>query len=216
MSDVTEHLAGTDGLIDVHAPREVLERRDLWTGHIMGLREDLVRLGEGLPDVRREYTTHSGAVAVVVMRGGHGAEEILLERQYRHPVGAQLWEIPAGLLDMEGESPLEAARRELAEEVDLEADRWDVLVDCFTSPGNSQESVRIFLARDVRPTGVSFPREAEEAELVLEWVALDEAVAGVLSGRFHNPSTVMGVLAAAAARARGWVGLRPADAHWLR
>ena len=73
-------------------------------------------------------------IAVVVLRGESEGEEILLERQYRHPVKAELWEIPAGLLDIPGEDPRIAAERELAEEADLVADRWDVLVDYFTSP----------------------------------------------------------------------------------
>ena len=84
---------------------------------------------EGEQPVVRQYTRHPGAVAVVAMRGEVGCEEVLLERQYRHPVRASLWEIPAGLLDIPGEDPLVAAERELAEETDLKAGCWDVLVD---------------------------------------------------------------------------------------
>ena len=80
-------------------------------------------------------------------------------RQYRHPVGMMLWELPAGLLDVDGEPPLEAARRELAEEADLRRRRWDVLIDWFNSPGGTTEALRLYLARDLsgcrRPTGTS-------------------------------------------------------------
>jgi len=170
----------------------------------------------GEEPVVRQYTRHPGAVAVVVMRGEEGAEEILLERQYRHPVNASLWEIPAGLLDIPGEDPLVAAERELAEEADLAARRWDVLVDFFTSPGGSTEPLRVFLARDLEETGTTFEREDEEATMEYAWVALSTALDWVLAGRLHNPSTVIGILSAHAARGRGWAGLREPGAPWLR
>lgn len=203
-------------LRDRKATREVVEHRHLWDGRVVGLEEDLVRVVEGEEPVLRQYTSHPGAVAVVALRGEEGAEEVLLERQYRHPVGAELWEIPAGLLDVEGEEPVLAARRELAEEADLEAGRWDVLVDYFTSPGGSVESLRIFLARDVTETDEVFERSDEEATMVCAWVPLDTAVGYVLGGRIHNPPAVGGILSAYSARARGWEDLRPVEADWLR
>lgn len=203
-------------LRDAKETREVVEHRELWRGRIIGLEEDLVRLSPGGDPVLRQYTEHPGAVAVVAMRGGDGREEVLLERQYRHPVGALLWEIPAGLLDIDGEPAHLAAARELEEEADLLAGRWDVLVDFFTSPGGTDESLRIFLARELAPAPAPFAREDEEADLVLAWVGLDDAVSFVLEGRIHNPSAVAGILAAHAARARKWEGLRPVEAHWLR
>ncbi|WP_076465042.1 NUDIX domain-containing protein [Actinomyces mediterranea] len=203
-------------LADRKAERELVEHRHLWQGRVMGLEEDLVRVVDGCEPVVRQYTSHPGAVAVVVMRGQAGSEEILLLRQYRHPVSAELWEIPAGLLDIDGEDPRDAAIRELAEEADLVAHRWDLLVDFFCSPGGTTESLRIFLARDLVEAGVSFERLEEEADMVCAWVGLDEAVAMILDGRLHNPSAVTGILAAHAARAKGWEGLRAVDASWLR
>ena len=141
---------------------------------------------------------------------------MLLLRQYRHPVRAELWEIPAGLLDVEDEEPVVAAQRELAEEADLKADRWDALVDYFTSPGGSTEPIRVFLARDLAPTGTAFARSDEEAGIEAAWVGLDEAVAAVLDGRIHNPNSVAGLLAAHAARAGRWASLRPAASPWFR
>lgn len=201
---------------DRHTPHTVTESTTAWSGRIVDMVEDHVVVVEGQEPVVRQYTRHPGAVAVVVMRGEEGAEEILLLRQYRHPVNASLWEIPAGLLDIPGEDSRVAAERELAEEADLKAARWDVLVDFFTSPGGSTEPLRVFLARDLETTETSFEREDEEATMEYAWVSLSGALDWVLAGRLHNPSTVIGILSAHAARGRGWEGLREPGAPWLR
>lgn len=203
-------------LSDERFAHESISSETVWQGRIISVIEEDVDLGQGSEPVLRQWVKHPGAVAVVALRGEAGCEEILLERQYRHPVRAHLWEIPAGLLDIEGEDYLSAAQRELAEETDLRAKDWAVLVDYFNSPGGYNESLRVFLARDLEETGDVFERSDEEVDMVAAWVPLDEAVAGVLAGRFHNPSTVSGVLAAWASRARGWEDLRPADASWFR
>jgi ADP-ribose pyrophosphatase len=139
---------------------------------------------------------------------------VLLIKQYRHPVRHWDWEIPAGLLDITGEDPLDAAKRELAEEADLQAETWNVLTDIFTSPGGSDEAIRIYLARSVRPTAEAFAREAEEADIEVAWVPLEEAVEGVLARRLHNAPLSVAVLAAVAARAGGWSTLGAADEPW--
>ena len=201
---------------DRHTPHTVTESTTAWSGRIVDMVEDHVVVVEGQEPVVRQYTRHPGAVAVVAMRGEEGAEELLLLRQYRHPVNASLWEIPAGLLDIPGEDSRVAAERELAEEADLKAARWDVLVDFFTSPGGSTEPLRVFLARDLETTETSFEREDEEATMEYAWVSLSDALDWVLAGRLHNPSTVIGILSAHAARGRGWEGLREPGAPWLR
>jgi len=199
--------------------REVVDRTRLHEGKVFDLVADRVRLDadDGEPVVR-EYLDHPGAVAIVALRGEPGAEEVLLIQQYRHPVRAQLWEIPAGLLDVQGEGYVDAAARELHEEADLRAGRWDVLVDYFTSPGGSDESLRVYLARDVTEVHQDdrHEREDEERDMPTRWLPLDEAVAAVHAGRVHNPSAVVGILATASARAQGWVPLRPVDAAWMR
>ena len=119
---------------DVRAPRPVESQTVLARGIVVDFCEDRVVVEEGKDPVCRQYTRHPGAVGVVALRGPAGEEEVLLLRQYRHPVRAELWEIPAGLLDVEDEEPVVAAQRELAEEADLKAGRWDALVDYFTSP----------------------------------------------------------------------------------
>ena len=203
-------------LEDRKSLRVVESHRRVWTGRVFSLDEDRVQVAAGGEPVVRQYVAHPGAVGIVAVRGNQGEEQILLERQYRHPVRAELWEIPAGLLDVAGEDPLTAARRELSEEADLAADRWDVLVDYFTSPGGSEESIRIFLARGVHASGGEFDRVDEEEDLVQAWVDLDWAVDAVLAGRLHNPSAVTGILAASVSRDREWSTLRPVDAPWLR
>lgn len=184
----------------------------LYDGRIFDLRADTVDLGAG-GVVTRDYVDHPGAVAVVAL---DAEDRVLLLRQYRHPVGRELWEPPAGLLDLPGEDACVAAARELAEEADLTAGRWDVLVDYFTTPGGSNEALRVFLARDLAPVPpeLRFDREAEELDMPQRWVPLDEAASAVLAGALHNPSAVVGILAAVAARAAGWATLRPADAPW--
>ncbi|ASR56684.1 NUDIX domain-containing protein [Cellulomonas sp. CW35] len=179
----------------------VLEHEVVHHGRVWDLARDVVDLGES--QVVREYVAHTGAVAVIAL---DDEDRVLLLSQYRHPVRHVLWEPPAGLLDVPGEDPVRAAARELAEEADLVAGRWWRLVEFFTTPGGSSERITVFLARDLTPVPDAdrFVREDEEASMVPVWVPLDEAVAGVLGDRFASPSTVVGVLAAAAARARGW------------
>jgi 8-oxo-dGTP pyrophosphatase MutT (NUDIX family) len=198
---------------DAPSPRRLLSTQKVYEGRIWDVVSDSFQLSETGDALTRDYIDHPGAVAVLPM---NDAGEILLLKQYRHPVGMDLWEIPAGLLDVEGEDFVAGAARELAEEADLAAGTWNVLADFFNSPGSSSEAIRIYLARDVSdvPHHERHERTDEEAEIELHWIALDEAVAGVLEGRLHNPSAVVGILAAAAARAAGFAGLRPADAPW--
>jgi ADP-ribose pyrophosphatase len=206
--------AGATGapLQDLFAPRTVTASETVHQGIIWDVVRDTVDLGEG-GVVRREYVRHTGAVAIMAL---DDADRVLFVRQYRHPVGMELWELPAGLLDVAGEPPLEAARRELAEEADLRAERWEVLLDWFNSPGGMNEALRLFVARDVSylPEHERHVREAEEHGMPARWVSLDQALDDVLAGRVHNPAAVVGVLAAHASRARGWSTLRPADAPW--
>jgi ADP-ribose pyrophosphatase len=181
-----------------------------------GLVWDVVRervdLGEA-GEVTREFVHHPGAVSVVAL---DDQGRLALIEQYRHPVRAFTWEIPAGLLDVDGEAPWVAAARELHEEADLAAAQWHVLVDYFSSPGGMDEALRVYLARGLShvPEGDRHEREGEELGMPVRWVDLDQAQEAVLTGRIHNPSAVVGILAAHAARDRGWATLRPHDAPW--
>lgn len=188
---------------------EQLSRVEHFRGHVWSVASDEVRLPGGTIAVR-DVVVHPGAVGVAAIDED---DRILLIRQFRHPVGGYLLELPAGLRDVPGEPPLETARRELAEEAGLTATEWHVLVDFFNSPGGSTEAFRCYLARGVArlPGGRPHTGEAEEADLPQAWVPLDDAVEAVLAGHLHNPTTVAGVLAAAAARDRGWRTLRAPD-----
>ncbi len=193
---------------DEAASRPVAEHAVLHHGRVFDVVADRVHLGGPAP-VLREYTAHPGAVAVLAL---DDEDRVLLLSQYRHPVRRELWEPPAGLLDVAGEPEVAAARRELAEEADLVAGRWWRLASFYTSPGGSDEHITVFLARDLTPVpdGSRFVREDEEAGMVPVWVPLDEAVAAVLDGSLRSPTAVVGVLAASAARAAGWRTLGPA------
>jgi len=191
---------------------EVTERHERFSGAVITVVSDAVRMPGGDVSVR-DYVRHPGAVGVVAL---DEAGRVLLVRQYRHPVGRDLWELPAGLLDVHAEEALDAARRELAEEADVTAARWHVLADVLTSPGCSDEAIRLFLARDLAavPDADLHVRTHEEATMLVEAVDLDTAVGWVLAGEVENAACAVGVLAAARARDSGFAGLRPADAPW--
>lgn len=209
-----QEAAPSSSVVDVRSPAPVVSGRTIHEGKIWDLVTEDADLGDGVV-VTREFIRHPGAVAVIALDDD---ERVLLLRQYRHPVRSFLWEPPAGLLDVAGEDLRDAAARELAEEADLRAAEWAVLVDYYTTPGGSDEPIRVFLARGLShvPHHERHEREDEERDMEAAWVPLDEAVAGVLAGRIHNPSAVVGVLAAAAARSRGWETLRPVAAEWVR
>lgn len=181
----------------------------VFEGKIWDIRQDVFEYGDA--QLTREYVDHTGAVAVLVL---DDHDHVLLIKQYRHPVGTRDWEIPAGLLDQPNERPLVGAQRELAEEVDLVAARWDLLVDFATSPGGSNELLRVYLARGVSAAPSAFEREEEEADLEKRWVPLDDAVDAVLARTVSNSILSIAVLAAHASRARGWASLGDADAAW--
>ena len=201
-------MPGIAPLADVPGERPVLTSQVVHRGLVWDVVRETLELGP-YRTVTREYVRHPGAVAVVALDED---DRILLLRQYRHPAGAELWEPPAGLLDVPGEDPLVAARRALAEEADLTAREWWVLADYLTSPGGSDEALRVYLARGLAevPDAERHQREDEEADMEPVWVPLDDAVTAVLAGRLRNPSTAVGVLAAATARSRGWADLREA------
>jgi 8-oxo-dGTP pyrophosphatase MutT (NUDIX family) len=187
---------------------EVVTSETVFEGRVIGLRRDIVAMPGGVTS-QRDVVVHPGAVGVVALRG----DEVLLVNQYRHPVGRRLDELPAGLLDVPGEPGLLCAQRELKEEAGCAADTWDVLVDVLTSPGMTDESIRIFLARDVHEVERTV-QEHEELEMTSRWVPLADAVRAALDGSLENAACVVGVLAAAEAARGGFTGLRPADAPW--
>ena len=201
LADVVLH----DDLVDL----PLLSSDVVFEGKIWNIRRDTFSYAGN--DIVREYVDHTGAVAILAL---DDEERVCLIKQYRHPVRTREWELPAGLLDFEGESALDAAKRELAEEVDLVAADWSVLSDFHTSPGGNNEALRIYLARGVTEAPEAFARTDEESEIEKRWVPLDEIVDAVLERRVQNSILAIGVLAAHTSRARGWATLADAESPW--
>jgi 8-oxo-dGDP phosphatase len=201
IADVVEHLP-------------VVSSAELLRGRIFTVRTDKVRM----PDnhvAERDVVVHPGAVAILAL---DDTDRVLMIRQYRHPVGRLLWEIPAGLRDVRGEAPLATAQRELVEEAGYRAADWRVLADYYSSPGYSTERLRVFLARDLAQVPEAerdFVPHDEEAFLLPGWLPLDEGVRKVFAGELHNGVAALAILTGYAARAQGFDGLRPADAPEL-
>lgn len=179
------------GIRDEPFDPEVLQSDLVYKGWVWDVRSDRVAYGDG--EITREYVAHTGAVAVLAL---DDEGRVLLIQQYRHPIRHRDWELPAGLLDIEGEDPLVAAQRELAEEADLVARDWEPLVSTWTTPGGNSEMIRIYLATGLSAAPEVFAREDEEADITVEWVPLSDAADAVLEGRLRNGILSLGVLAA--------------------
>jgi 8-oxo-dGDP phosphatase len=198
-------------IADVPETWPVASSAEPYRGKLVSVRTDKVRM----PDnhlAEREVVIHPGAVGVLAL---DDADRVLMIRQYRHPVGHLLWEIPAGLCDVAGEAPWTTAQRELAEEAGYRATHWSVLADYYSSPGFSTERLRVFLARGLEPIPEderTFVLEDEEAYLLIDWLPLDDAVRKVFAGELHNGVAALGIMAGYAARADGFATLRAADA----
>lgn len=189
---MAEVQTGAEALQDEPVDAEVIESELVYSGRVWDVRSDTVRYGDG--EIVRQYVDHPGAAAIVAV---DDQDRVLLIQQYRHPIRHRDWEIPAGLLDIAGESPLQTAQRELVEEADLRAADWEPLLSIFTTPGGNDEVVHVFLARGLSPVGSAHAREAEEADIRVEWIPLQDAVTGVLQGRLRNGILAVGLLAAA-------------------
>lgn len=188
---------------------EVLASRTVYTGRIMALRVDDVGMPGGGSAIR-EVIEHPGAVAIAAIDDD---ERVVLVHQYRHPLRERLWELPAGLLDVHGEDPTMTARRELAEETGLAAADWAVLVDVACSPGFTDESVRVYLARGLSTVDRLMATGDEEADLEVHRVPLADAVRQTLTGEIVNSIAVGGILAAHLV-CTGAAQPRPVDAPW--
>ncbi|MDP9100744.1 MAG: NUDIX hydrolase [Actinomycetota bacterium] len=206
---MTSHRGEIVGALPAEHSFDVVRSEVAFRSRVISVRSDEVRMPGGTT-ATRDVVQHPGAVGVVAL---DNHERVLLVTQYRHPVARRLAEIPAGLLDVAGEVPLTAARRELAEEAGVAATTWCVLVDALTSPGMTDEAIRIFLARDLTPVARAI-QEHEELELTSQWVPLSVAVELVFSGELENAMACVGILAAALARQTSFSGLRAADAPW--
>ena len=125
-----------------------VESEEVYAGKLFQVYKDRVRLPSGRTTTR-EIVRHPGSVAIIPRRSDG---RIVLVRQFRYVTGRELWEIPAGTLDKPGEAIPDAARRELAEEAGLKAERWTTLGSAYLMPGYGDERMTFFLAEDLLPT----------------------------------------------------------------
>lgn len=184
-------------LADTPEQADVVSRETVYRGAVWDVaRETLSFRGE---QFSRDFVDHPGASAVVALDDNH---QVVLLRQYRHPVRSRNWELPAGLLDVEGEDPAEAAHRELAEETNFEARSMEHMVTLNVSPGGSNEVIHLFLATGLRKVESGFVPTAEEADMEVTLWPLDEAVAACLRGDIANQITYCGLLTAHARLSR--------------
>lgn len=169
--------------ITLSEKERVENREEIFSGRFLRLVVDRVELPNGAKSTR-EFVLHPGAVAILpVLPDGR----ILLVRQYRHAVGKLLWEIPAGKLDVDGESPRECAARELREETGYVASDWKEILTFYTSPGFTDERIVLFFASGLTRASDPFPGEIEsQAEFTLK-----EAVRMVSRGEIEDAKTIL-------------------------
>ncbi|MBC7631247.1 NUDIX hydrolase [Aeromicrobium sp.] len=193
-------LGGGDALSDTDHSWPVSGSTGVHDSPYLSLRIDTIVDPDG-GEHARAVVKPNGAVGVLALDED---DRLLLVEQYRHPVGRRLFEIPAGTLDVPGESPLDAAMRELAEEADVIATGWESMLHLLATPGYSTEEWEIFRATDLSPVPEAdrTSREAEESEMAQWWVPFDDVVDAVLAGRIRDSMTVSAVLAAQVLRSR--------------
>jgi ADP-ribose pyrophosphatase len=177
-----------------HAPYSVTASTEQFRGNVFSVRTDTVRMPDG-STTKRDYLRHTGAAAVVAIDDDG---DVVLVRQYRHPVADVLWELPAGVLDVDGEDHRAAAGRELAEETGLVAGHIEPLIDFYPTPGYSDERIRIFLARDLAGVGPDFAyeRSFEESAMTVHRFPMEQAMSMVDNGEIVNGVCALGLLAA--------------------
>lgn len=187
-----------DELVDTDERWPVVSSRRHYDGGFVAVREDTLQTPDGA-EFDRVVVEHKGAVGVVALDAD---DRVLLLRQFRHAAGKRLLELPAGILDVDGESAREAIARELIEETDVAAGTWAPLVELWSSPGMTDEHWQVFVASDLTPAAAgSVPeREHEEAHMEVVWVPMADAVRAVLDGGITDSMAMVGLLAVWAAR----------------
>ncbi len=161
----------------------VISSEQVFRGSRISVRVDEVEMADGRR-THREVVTHPDAVVILALRDDG---EIAFVRQWRHPTGQSILELPAGRVDP-GESPAETARRELREEVGLDPERLDFVRGFYVAPGFATEYMHGFVARDC----VESPLESDEdEELIVEWMPLGEAIERVESGEIVDAKSII-------------------------
>lgn len=164
---------------------EQISSREVYSGPVFRVTKDEARLARGNTG-QRDVVHHNGGACVLAMNGDG---KIALIRQYRYAVSAELIELPAGKLEP-GEQPLEAAKRELAEEAGVSADVWRDFGSVIPTCGYSSEVIYIFLATGLHNVGQHL--EGDE-DLTLFWMPLEQAAQMVMDGSITDSKTVSGI-----------------------
>jgi ADP-ribose pyrophosphatase len=165
--------------------------RDAW---VVALRRDtLTRPGHPQDRFDRLVVEHPGAVVILAL---DATDRVLVLHQYRHAAQGRFVELPAGLCDVAGESPLRTAQRELREEAGLRAERWTHLLTSHASPGISNERFEIFVARELSDAEAEeFEAEHEEADMECSWVPFPDLLEAVRSSRVTDAALALAVMA---------------------
>jgi len=189
-------------LVDVPLSWPVVASEDLHRDDwVVAFRTDTVhRPGHPEEAFRRLVVEDPGAVVVLAVDDD---ERVVVLHQYRHPVQMRLVELPAGKLDQDGEEPLQAAKRELHEEVGLQARDWRHLMTTYASPGITAETHAIYLARGLQDVDRDFDLHHEEADMSVDRVPVDDLLEAVLDGRVADAPLATAVLAYDVLRRRG-------------
>ena len=169
----------------------------VYDGKLLKVRSDTVRLPDGGTAVR-EYVEHPGAVAVIALTD---SGELVMERQYRYPLGRDMMEIPAGKIDP-GEDPLATAQRELKEETGYTAARWRHVATINIAIAYSNERIEIYLAEGLKQESAKLD---DEEFLEVFTLPLATALAWVREGKITDSKTVAGLFWAEKVLGGDWV-----------
>jgi ADP-ribose pyrophosphatase len=166
-----------------------ISSRRLYEGKILNLRVDEVKIENG-KFTSREIVEHRGAAAIVPLLT---ESEVILVRQYRYAVSAELLEVPAGTLEP-GEDPEDCAKRELEEETGYTCEAISKVLECFVAPGYSTEKIHIYLAKGLRKTRT---RMEEDEKINVECLPFETALGMIRSGEIQDAKTIAGLQGAA-------------------
>lgn len=172
--------------------------RDAW---VVAVRADEITRPEGGKPFERLVVEHPGAAIAFAV---DDQERALVMTQYRHAVGLRIVQLPAGLIDAEGEEAIDVARRELREEAEYAASEWVPLASYLVSPGITNERYHLFLARGLSREGRGdFELAHEELDMQTAWVPVEELLGAVLAGELSDGALTAAVLAYDARKRRG-------------
>jgi ADP-ribose pyrophosphatase len=169
----------------------VISSRDVFSGPVFRVVSQRVKEPDGV-EVRRDLVRHHGSIVILAVDENPAARSprVLLERQYRHAAGERLWELPAGSLEP-GENKLAAAKRELLEETGYSAQHWQPALFFYVSPGFLDESMQVFLARNLKK-GKAQPEDDER--IATRFFPLAQAVRMATSGKIKDAKTIASLL----------------------